>query len=271
MAFYGNLSGATGRSSGSEEAKGIKYTDTMSIGGTNVQAVLDVLADKVLNGLLTKDEATQIIDSLDSTSTTAALSANQGRELYQKHNTNYGYIVGNQTRIDNVEKDITSLQGQIDNHTVNIVENINNISSLQLSVNNIKSELPEDRGGIVTCSNDMPICQVDGSCFQVTSNGIRLMTASTMSKIVGAIVRSIGNTVLTETPMILGRTCNLTYTTELFMNSMTLGIQGSSIVCLINGEQNGSCIDLYIRSASGNITLPSYCPIVLPVLDIFHA
>ena len=268
MSFYGNLSGATGRSSGSEDAKDIKYTDTMSIGGTNVQAVLDIIADKVLNRLLTKEEATQIVDALNSTSTTAALSANQGRELYQMHRDNYSLITGNQTKLSAVEGNINSLQNLTSAHTADILANSNNISALQSSVSSIESSIPS--GQIATMDTNTCVSNVSNSGFQIISGGIRIMPHSTLSVVIGVAFRPIGTVSLTTTAVTIGSISDLGSINGLSMNSENFGITGTSSLGVVNGDVSGNGINISIKASSGTISVPNYEPIALPPLFIFH-
>lgn len=269
MAFYGNLSGATGRSSGSEEAKGIKYTDTQSIGGTNVQAVLDILSDKVLHRLLTKEEAVQVIDALDNTSTTAALSANQGHELYQKWLNNWGLIVGVQSRLGDAEENITSLQNVSSSHYQDVIANTNAITNLQVAVDNIKSvvdDLPENIAGL----SSSKLSDVSGSDFNIGYYSEYAITKANEIVIPGGFFRPRGSITLTETPQPLANIENVT-ANDVFVNSTSVFIPGSNVVATIDGtyDNTSNTVNLTIKSASGSISISNYNVIIIPCIDIF--
>lgn len=234
MSFYGNLSGATGRSSGSEEAKGIKYTDTMSIGGTNVQAVLDIIADKVLNGLLTKEEAEQISDALDTK------------------------ITGNGNRIDTVESRINSLAPSIE-------QNSNNISAIFATLDTIPSS------NIVTFSGADVVKYVVNNAVHITNSGIWLMDASSRtSMIIGLTLAGITeSSAVPYTPLTIGKITGMPPTTN--MNTVIFRVSGDSSNCQINGVMNDDAeFEITISTYSGGVAISNYETICVPPLLLFH-
>ena len=105
--------------------------------------------------------------------------------------------------------------------------------------------------------------------LQGMSGGLTLRLASSVY-LIGASFRPSGNVYLSSAREVL-RITGLSSIgfQNAFVNSESLSVAGSSTIVIVDGELDGDAVSIKVKAPTGQILLPAYEEIHLPIMQIF--
>ena len=171
--------------------------------------------------------------------------------------------------------DLSDLQRTVDYNSQNIGSITNDVFSLEN-----KTSLLSDKYTALSSAVDAIDDEVfqlselgleDGNDpdLQIISKGLALRLANTIY-LIGASFRPSGNVYLSGAREVL-RITGLSSIgfQNAFVNSETLSVSGSAIIVIVSGEMDGDAVSIKIAASTGQILLPAYEEIHLPVIQTF--
>lgn len=171
-----------------------------------------------------------------------------------------------------LQDDFSGLQNTVNYNGQNIGSLINDVSSLKT-----QTSLLSDKYTALSSAIDNEAFQLSGlgsedgndPDLQGMSRGLTLRLASSVY-LIGASFRPSGNVYLSSAREVL-RITGLSSIgfNNAFVNSESLSVAGSSTIVIVDGELDGDAVSIKVKAPTGQILLPAYEEIHLPIMQIF--
>ena len=209
----------------------------------------------------------QYSDKIDAN--TSKIAADSGR-IAQAENS----IQLNNLIIQGLRNDFSGLQNTVNYNGQNIGSLVNDVSSLENQASSLS-----DNYTAIRYSIDNEVFQLSGlgsedgndSDLQTMSRGLTLRLGNNVY-LIGASFRPSGNVYLSSAREVI-RITGLSSIgfQNAFVNGESLSVAGSSVIVIVDGEMEGDVVSIKIKapSGSGQILLPAYEEIHLPVMQMF--
>lgn len=174
--------------------------------------------------------------------------------------------------VQRLRDDFSGLQNTVNYNGQNIGSLINDVSSLKNQASSLSDNYTALRYAI-----DNEAFQLSGlgsengndPDLQGMSRGLALRLASSVY-LIGASFRPSGNVYLSSAREVL-RITGLSSIgfQNAFVNSESLSVAGSSTIVIVDGELDGDAVSIKVKAPTGQILLPAYEEIHLPIMQIF--
>lgn len=208
------------------------------------------------------------------------------KQYSDKIDANTSKIAADSSRIGKAENDIqltnlivqclrddfSGLQNTVNYNGQNIGSLINDVSSLKSQTSSLS-----DKYTALSYAIDNEAFQLSGlgsengndPDLQGMSRGLTLRLASSVY-LIGASFRPSGNVYLSSAREVL-RITGLSSIgfKNAFVNSESLSVAGSSTIVIVDGELDGDAVSIKVKAPTGQILLPAYEEIHLPIMRIF--
>lgn len=208
------------------------------------------------------------------------------KQYSDKIDANTSKIAADSSRIGKAENDIqltnlivqclrddfSGLQNTVNYNGQNIGSLINDVSWLKNQISSLLDNYTSLRYAI-----DNEAFQLSGlgsengndPDLQGMSRGLTLRLASSVY-LIGASFRPSGNVYLSSAREVL-RITGLSSIgfQNAFVNSESLSVAGSSTIVIVDGELDGDAVSIKVKAPTGQILLPAYEEIHLPIMQIF--
>jgi hypothetical protein len=170
-----------------------------------------------------------------------------------------------------LQDDFSGLQNTVNYNGQNIGSLINDVSSLKSQTSSLS-----DKYTALSYAIDNEAFQLSGlgseggndPDLQGMSRGLTLRLANSVY-LIGASFRPSGNVYLSSAREVL-RITGLSSIgfNDAFVNSGSLSVAGSSTVVVVDGELDGDAVSIKVKAPTGQILLPAYEEIHLPIMQI---
>lgn len=207
----------------------------------------------------------QYSDKIDSN--TSKIVADSGRIGKAENNIQLTNII-----VQGLRDDLSGLQNTVNYNGKNIGFLTNDVSSLKNQTSSLSDNYTSLRYAI-----DNEAFQLSGlgseegndPDLQGMSRGLTLRLASVVY-LIGASFRPSGNVYLSGAREVL-RITGLSSIgfQNAFVNSESLSVAGSSTIVIVDGELDGDAVSIKVKAPTGQILLPAYEEIHLPIMRIF--
>lgn len=207
----------------------------------------------------------QYSDKIDSN--TSKIVADSGRIGKAENNIQLTNII-----VQGLRDDLSGLQNTVNYNGENICFLTNDVSSLKNQTSSLSDNYTSLRYAI-----DNEAFQLSGlgseegndPDLQGMSRGLTLRLASVVY-LIGASFRPSGNVYLSGAREVL-RITGLSSIgfQNAFVNSESLSVAGSSTIVIVDGELDGDAVSIKVKASTGQILLPAYEEIHLPIMQIF--
>lgn len=206
-----------------------------------------------------------------------------------KIDANVSKITANSARIDKAENniqltnisvqylrdDLSGLQRTVNYNSQNIGSITNDVSSLKNQTSSLSDKYTALSSAIDAIGDEvfqlLEFGTEDGndSDLQTINRGLMLRLASRIF-LIGASFRSQGSVYLSSAREVL-RITGLSSIgfQNAFVNSETLSVSGSATVVAVSGEMDGDAVSIKVAAPTGQILLPAYEEIHLPIMQMF--
>ena len=196
-----------------------------------------------------------------------------------KIDANTSKIAANSARIGNAENNIQlnnlivqGLQNDVNGNSQNIDSLTNDVSSMKSQTSSLVDNyttLQHTINNEAFLSSGLGLKNGNDSDLQTVSSGLTLRLGDIVY-LLGASFRPHGNVYLSKAREVL-RITRLSFAGfhNAFVNGETLSVAGSETFVLVDGEMYGDEVSIKVKSPSGQILLPAYEEIHLPVIQIF--
>lgn len=174
--------------------------------------------------------------------------------------------------VQSLRDDFSGLQNTVNYNGQNIGSLINDVSSLKSQTSSLS-----DKYTALSYAIDNEAFQLSGlgsengndPDLQGMSRGLTLRLASSVY-LIGASFRPSGNVYLSSAREVL-RITGLSSIgfKNVFVNSESLSVAGSSTIVIVDGELDGDAVSIKVKAPTGQILLPAYEEIHLPIMRIF--
>lgn len=174
--------------------------------------------------------------------------------------------------VQRLRDDFSGLQNTVNYNGQNIGSLINDVSSLKSQTSSLS-----DKYTALSYAIDNEAFQLSGlgsedgndPDLQGMSRGLTLRLASSVY-LIGASFRPSGNVYLSSAREVL-RITGLSSIgfKNAFVNSESLSVAGSSTIVIVDGELDGDAVSIKVKAPTGQILLPAYEEIHLPIMRIF--
>lgn len=174
--------------------------------------------------------------------------------------------------VQRLRDDFSGLQNTVNYNGQNIGSLINDVSWLKNQTSSLLDNYTSLRYAI-----DNEAFQLSGlgsengndPDLQGMSRGLTLRLASSVY-LIGASFRPSGNVYLSSAREVL-RITGLSSIgfQNAFVNSESLSVAGSSTIVIVDGELDGDAVSIKVKAPTGQILLPAYEEIHLPIMQIF--
>lgn len=174
--------------------------------------------------------------------------------------------------VQRLRDDFSGLQNTVNYNGQNIGSLINDVSSLKSQTSSLS-----DKYTALSSAIDNEAFQLSGlgsengndPDLQGMSRGLTLRLASSVY-LIGASFRPSGNVYLSSAREVL-RITGLSSIgfKNAFVNSESLSVAGSSTIVIVDGELDGDAVSIKVKAPTGQILLPAYEEIHLPIMQIF--
>lgn len=174
--------------------------------------------------------------------------------------------------VQRLRDDFSGLQNTVNYNGQNIGSLINDVSSLKSQTSSLS-----DKYTALSYAIDNEAFQLSGlgsengndPDLQGMSRGLTLRLASSVY-LIGASFRPSGNVYLSSAREVL-RITGLSSIgfKNAFVNSESLSVAGSSTIVIVDGELDGDVVSIKVKAPTGQILLPAYEEIHLPIMRIF--
>lgn len=174
--------------------------------------------------------------------------------------------------VQRLRDDFSGLQNTVNYNGQNIGSLINDVSSLKSQTSSLS-----DKYTALSYTIDNEAFQLSGlgsengndPDLQGMSRGLTLRLASSVY-LIGASFRPSGNVYLSSAREVL-RITGLSSIgfKNAFVNSESLSVAGSSTIVIVDGELDGDAVSIKVKAPTGQILLPAYEEIHLPIMRIF--
>ena len=176
--------------------------------------------------------------------------------------------------VQRLRDDFSGLQNTVNYNSQNIGSLINDASWLKNQTSSLLDNYTSLRYAI-----DNEAFQLSGlgsesgndPDLQEMSRGLTLRLASSVY-LIGASFRPSGNVYLSSAREVL-RITGLSSIgfQNAFVNSESLSVAGSSTIVIVDGEMDGDAVSIKVKAPTGQILLPAYEEIHLPIMQMFLA
>lgn len=176
--------------------------------------------------------------------------------------------------VQRLQDDFSGLQNTVNYNGQNIGSLINDVSSLKSQTSSLS-----DKYTALSFAIDNEAFQLSGlgsedgndPDLQGISRGLTFRLASIVY-LIGASFRPSGNVYLSGAREVL-RITGLSSIgfQNAFVNSEKLSVAGSSTIVIVDGELDGDAVSIKVKAPTGQILLPAYEEIHLPIMQIFLA
>lgn len=205
-----------------------------------------------------------------------------------KIDANTSKITANSTRIGKAENniqltnisvqylrdDLSDLQRTVNYNSQNIGSITNDVSSLKIQTSSLSDKYTSLSSAIDAIDDGVfqlsELGSEDGNDpdLQGMSRGLVLRLASSVY-LIGASFRPSGNVYLSSAREVL-RVTGLSSIgfQNAFVNNEPLSIAGSSTIVIVEGELDGDAVSIKVKAPTGQILLPAYEEIHLPIMQI---
>lgn len=216
-----------------------------------------------VNGLLK-----QYSDKIDSN--TSKITANSSRIGKAENNIQLTNI-----SVQYLRDDFSDLQRTVNYNSQNIGSITNDVSSLKNQTSSLSDKYTSLSSAIDAIGDEVfklsELGSEDGNDpdLQIINNGLMLRLASRIY-LIGASFRPSGNVYLSSAREVL-RITGLSSMgfQNAFVNSETLSVSGSATVVVVSGEMDGDAVSIKVAAPTGQILLPAYEEIHLPIMQMF--
>lgn len=174
--------------------------------------------------------------------------------------------------VQRLRDDFSGLQNTVNYNGQNIGSLINDVSWLKNQTSSLLDNYTSLRYAI-----DNEAFQLSGlgsengndPDLQGMSRGLTLRLASSVY-LIGASFRPSGNVYLSSAREVL-RITGLSSIgfQNAFVNSESLSVAGSSTIVIVDGEMDGDAVSIKVKAPTGQILLPAYEEIHLPIMQMF--
>lgn len=174
--------------------------------------------------------------------------------------------------VQRLRDDFSGLQNTVNYNGQNIGSLINDISWLKNQTSSLLDNYTSLRYAI-----DNEAFQLSGlgsengndPDLQGMSRGLTLRLASSVY-LIGASFRPSGNVYLSSAREVL-RITGLSSIgfQNAFVNSESLSVAGSATIVIVDGEMDGDAVSIKVKAPTGQILLPAYEEIHLPIIQMF--
>lgn len=207
----------------------------------------------------------QYSDKIDSN--TSKIAADSGRIGKAEDNIQLTNII-----VQGLRDDLSGLQNTVNYNGQNIGFLTNDLSSLKNQTSSLSDNYISLRYAIDNEAFQLSgLGSEDGNDpdLQGMSRGLTLRLASVVY-LIGASFRPSGNVYLSGAREVL-RITGLSSIgfQNVFVNSESLSVAGSSTIVIVDGELDGDAVSIKVKAPTGQILLPAYEEIHLPIMQIF--
>ena len=174
--------------------------------------------------------------------------------------------------VQRLRDDFSGLQNTVNYNDQKIGSLMNDVSSLRIQTSSLS-----DKYTALSYAIDNEAFQSSGlgsengndPDLQGISGGLTLRLANSVY-LIGASFRPSGNVYLSSAREVL-RITGLSSIgfNNAFVNSESLSIAGSSTIVVVDGELDGDAVSIKVKAPTGQILLPAYEEIHLPIMRIF--
>lgn len=174
--------------------------------------------------------------------------------------------------VQRLRDDFSGLQNTVNYNGQNIGSLINDVSSLKNQASLLSDNYTALRYAIDNKAfqlSDLGSENGNDPDLQGVSRGLALRLASSVY-LIGASFRPSGNVYLSSAREVL-RITGLSSIgfQNAFVNSESLSVAGSSTIVIVYGELDGDAVSIKVKAPTGQILLPAYEEIHLPIMKIF--
>lgn len=174
--------------------------------------------------------------------------------------------------VQRLRDDFSGLQNTVNYNGQNIGSLINDVSWLKNQTSSLLDNYTSLRYAIDNEAFQLSgLGSEDGNDpdLQGMSRGLTLRLASSVY-LIGASFRPSGNVYLSSAREVL-RITGLSSIgfQNAFVNSESLSVAGSSTIVIVDGELDGDAVSIKVKAPTGQILLPAYEEIHLPIMQIF--
>lgn len=174
-----------------------------------------------------------------------------------------------------LQDDLSGLQRTVDYNSQNIGSFTNDVSLLKNQMSSLSDKYAALSSAIdeiddeVFQLSELGLEEGNDSELQTISRGLALRLANRIY-LIGASFRSSDNIYLSSAREVL-RITELSSIgfQNVFVNSGTLSVAGNSTIVIADGELNGDAVSIKVKAPTGQVLLPAYEEIHLPILQIF--
>lgn len=210
----------------------------------------------------------QYSDKIDAN--TSKITANSARIGKAENNIQLTNI-----SVQYLRDDLSGLQRTVNYNSQNIGSITNDVSSLKNQTSSLSDKYTSLSSAIDAIGNEVFQLPELGSeegndpDLQTMSRGLALRLASRIY-LIGASFRPSGNVYLSNAREVL-RITGLSSVgfQNAFVNSETLSVSGSATVVAVSGEMDGDAVSIKVAAPTGQILLPAYEEIHLPIIQMF--
>lgn len=209
----------------------------------------------------------QYFDKIDAN--TSKITANSARIGKAENNIQLTNI-----SVQYLQDDLSGLQRTVNYNSQNVGFLTDDVSSLKNKTSSLLDEYTALSSAIDSIDDKVfqlpELGSEDGNDpdLQGVSRGLMLRLANIVY-LIGASFRPSGNVYLSGAREVL-RITELSSTgfKNAFVNSESLSVAGSSTVVIVDGELNGDVVSIKVKAPTGQILLPAYEEIHLPIMRI---
>lgn len=210
----------------------------------------------------------QYSDKIDAN--TSKIAADSGRIGKAENNIQLTNIM-----VQVLRDDLSGLQNTVNYNSQNIGFITNDVSSLKYQTSSLLDKYTALSSAIDSIDDEVFQLSELGSeegndlDLQTMSRGLALRLASRIY-LIGASFRPSGNVYLSNAREVL-RITGLSSEgfQNAFVNSETLSVSGSATVVAVSGEMDGDAVSIKVAAPTGQILLPAYEEIHLPIIQMF--
>ena len=197
---------------------------------------------------------------------TSKITANSGRIGKAEDNIQLIKLI-----VQGLQDDFSGLQSTVNYNSQNIGNLTNDVSSLKNQTSSLLGNYTA-----LSYAIDNEAFQLSGlgsengndPDLQRVSGGLTLRRASSVY-LIGASFRPSGNVYLSSAREVLRITGLPSIGFQnAFVNSEILSVAGSAIVVIADGEMDGDAVSIKVKAAEGQILLPAYEEIHLPIMQM---
>ena len=217
------------------------------------------------NDINNKEFQKQYSDKIDAN--TSKIAANSARIGKAENNIQLNNLI-----VQGLQDNLSGLQNTVNYNSQNIGSLTNDVSSLKYQA----SVLSEDCT-VLRYTIDNEAFQLSGLGsedgndlhLQTISGGLTLRRGSWVY-LIGASFRPSGNVYLSSAREVIRLTgLSSIGFQHASVNRETLSIAGSTALVIVNGETDGDAVSIKVKAPAGQILLPAYEEIHLPIMQIY--